>query len=140
MRAVVKIQQSLHFARAPGRAARVDAVRIVGGLEMREQDHEPRPRLAGREQAPLSERKKVKHAGEERKRRIAKIFLKLRHLMQSNKDIYGDGSSALAQVSKAFSNWFEARKPGSGKSSDEIVKAAEALTTKLVLFLKSFTG
>jgi len=93
--------------------------------------------LEGRSEA---QKEKIARASDERKRRIAQIFLNLRQSMQNNKELYGDGSSALTQVVKAFSDWFAAQKPGSGVAADEIAAKATMLKTKLVLFLKNFSG
>jgi hypothetical protein len=93
--------------------------------------------LEGRSEA---QKEKIARAGDERKRRIAQIFLNLRQLMQNNKELYGDGSSALAQVIKAFSDWFAAQKPGSIVAADEVAAKATMLKSKLVFFLKSFSG
>ncbi|GAB97910.1 hypothetical protein BJY21_003227 [Kineosphaera limosa] len=74
----------------------------------------------------------------ERKRRVAQIFLRLRELMRSNKDVYGDGSSAVAALADAFSKWFEARKPGSRATETERDQFEATLKDSLVLFLKNY--
>jgi hypothetical protein len=81
----------------------------------------------------------IEAAGAERKRRIVRVFQHLRQVLKSKRDILGE-KSALAKVAEAFDRWFRANRPGASASADEVEAAADNLTKKLVLFLKSFTG
>ena len=83
----------------------------------------------------LTKKEKLnRNAIAERKRRVAQIFLRMREMVRTNKDVFGDRSAALAGVAEAFRQWLDARKLSPSASDEQL----EALKAKLVVFLKNY--
>jgi hypothetical protein len=85
---------------------------------------------------PLPEEKKTEHARQERRRRIMKVFSRLRNMLHTKRDIIGQ-DPALTKIAENFDKWLNTNKPGASADAEAVTASAEALQESITAFLLS---